>query len=121
LTRPIDHVSLNTSHSSTISGFRHNIAVVVGSLEIQLKLAGTRSLKDKRRIIRSLMEKSRNEFHVAIAEVDDQDLWGNAALGVACVSNDPIHVESILGQVVNLFDEHPEVEVANVAQEIERR
>ena len=90
-------------------------------LEISLKLAGTQSLKDKRRIIRSLAEKARNEFHVAIAEVDDQDLWGNATLGVACVTNDPVHAESVLGHVVKLFEEHPETEVANAWTEIERR
>lgn len=90
-------------------------------LEVSLNLPGTESLKDKRRILRSAIEKARNEFHVAIAEVDDQDLWGNATLGVACVSNDPLHAESVLGHVVNLFDENPDVEVANVWREIERR
>lgn len=95
--------------------------MIVGTLEISLKLEGTQSLKDKRRILRSLLQRARNDFHVAIAEVDDNDLWGNATLGVACVSTDPGHAESILGHVINLCDEHPEVEVANVLQEIERR
>lgn len=95
--------------------------VVVGILEIALKLSGPRSLKDKRRILRSLVEKARHDFHVAIAEVDDHDLWGNATIGVSCVTTDPAHAESILGHVVQLCDENPEVEVASVWQEIERR
>ncbi|MBN9502381.1 MAG: hypothetical protein BGO01_12950 [Armatimonadetes bacterium 55-13] len=95
--------------------------MVVGIMEISLKMEGTESLKDKRRILRSLLERARHDYHVAIAEVDDQDLWGNATLGVSCVSNDAAHVESIMNHVLALIDENVEVEVDNVCREVERR
>lgn len=95
--------------------------MVVGIMEISLKMEGTESLKDKRRILRSLLERARHDYHVAIAEVDDQDLWGNATLGVSCVSNDAAHVESIMNHVLALIDENVEVEVDNVWREVERR
>jgi uncharacterized protein len=94
--------------------------VVVGSLEIQLRLEGCKSLKDKRHVIRSLMDRVRREFNVAIAEVDDHDLWGNSSIGVACVSNDPQHAESILRHVIDAFDASPQVVVDSVEKSIDR-
>ena len=85
--------------------------MIVGTLELSLRLDGCYSLKDKRRILRSLMTRSRTSFQVAIAEVDDQDLWNSAVLGVACVSNAPRHAESVLQQVLELFDACPDVAV----------
>jgi uncharacterized protein len=94
--------------------------MVVGSMELHLRLEGCNSLKDKRRVIRSVMDRVRHEFHVAIAEVDDHDLWGNACVGVACVSNDPRHAESILQHVIDAFDDYATVTVESVGKSIER-
>ena len=49
------------------------------------------SLKDKRRIVRGLIDRVRERFQVAAAEVDDQDVWQTAVVGFACVSNDARH------------------------------
>jgi uncharacterized protein YlxP (DUF503 family) len=95
--------------------------VIIGSLEIQLRLEGCESLKDKRRILRSLMDRVRHEFHVAIAEVDDTELWGNATVGVACVSNSARHADSILQHVIDAFDANPSVIVESVSRSTERR
>jgi uncharacterized protein len=89
-------------------------------MEVQLRLEGCKSLKDKRRILRSVMDRVRHEFNVAIAEVEDQDLWGNACIGVACVSNDPRHAESILQHVVDAFDDYVSVSLVSAAKTIER-
>lgn len=95
--------------------------MLIGSLELSLRLDGCFSLKDKRRIIRSLTEKARNSFRVAIAEVDDHDLWNVATLGVACVSTDAGHAESILQGVVDLFDACADVAVEAAVKEIGAR
>lgn len=94
--------------------------MVVGSMEIQLRLEGCHSLKDKRQVLRSLLERVRHDFNVAIAEVDDQDLWGNATIGVSCVSNDAHHAESILQHVADSFDARPELSVESANKTIER-
>ena len=94
--------------------------MIIGTAELELRLSGCESLKDKRRILRSLLERCRREFRVAIAEVDDQDLWGNACIGAACVSSDPRHAKSILQHVINAFDEDAEVEVVSANLRIER-
>jgi uncharacterized protein len=95
--------------------------MVVGTLEIALRLDGCRSLKDKRRILRSLLDKMRNDFCVAIAEVEDHDMWGNAVVGVACVSNNAAHAESILQHVTDAFDAHPQVEIEDCRRDICRQ
>jgi uncharacterized protein YlxP (DUF503 family) len=94
--------------------------MVVGSMEMQLRLEGCNSLKDKRRVLRSIMDRVRHEFNVAISEVEDQDLWGNATIGVACVSNDARHAESVLQHVVDAFDDYVSVSVVSAAKTIER-
>jgi uncharacterized protein len=95
--------------------------VVVGTLCLCLRLEGCRSLKDKRQILRSLLDRIRRDFGVAIAEVGDYDLWGNAVVGVSCVSNDPAHVESILQHVIDAFDGSPLIEVVEAVKEVERK
>jgi uncharacterized protein YlxP (DUF503 family) len=70
--------------------------------------------------LRSVMDRVRHDFNVAIAEVDDHELWGNATIGVSCVSNDPRHAESVLQHVVDAFDDYSTVSVHGVAKTIER-
>jgi uncharacterized protein len=95
--------------------------VIVGSVEICLRLPGCHTLKEKRHLIRPLMERARRDFQVAVAEVADQDLWGNSTIGVACVTNDVAHAESVLQKVVDCFESHPEVSVEWANKEFERR
>lgn len=95
--------------------------MIVGLLELDLRLSGVNSLKDKRHILRGLIEKLRRDFQIAISEVGDHDLWGNAVLGVAAISNDTQHIESVLAKVLERIEGQPELEIAGSWQEIERR
>ena len=72
----------------------------IGVCRIALELPASHSLKDKRRVIRSIRERVRNRFNVAIAEVGSNDRWQTAELGVTCVSNDPRHAHEVLSHVV---------------------
>jgi len=76
----------------------------VGIVRIELHLPGATSLKDKRSVIRSLKEKIRHQVHASVAEVDHQDLWQRAALGVAVVSGENRQVGELLQSVRNLVD-----------------
>jgi uncharacterized protein len=95
--------------------------MVVGTLELTLRIDGAFSLKDKRRVLRSLLDHAKRDFHVAAAQVADHDLWNSAVIGIACVSNDAGHAESVLQHVLDLFDAHPEVGVEDAIKVIERR
>jgi len=95
--------------------------MVVGTLELQIRLDGCHNLKDKRRILRSLIDRCRNDYRVAIAEVDDLELWNAASIGAACVSNNAVVVESTLQRVVDCAESFAEIEVECVSREIQRR
>ena len=72
----------------------------IGTCTVELHLPGNGSLKDKRRIVKSICNRVHNQFNVAIAEVDGHDAWQAAILGIACVSNDAAHAHQTLERVV---------------------
>ena len=89
--------------------------LLVGTLILRLVMRGAFSLKDKRRIIKSLKDRIRQRFNVSIAEIGVQDTWQEAFLGIACVSSDGSFINSLLAQVRNLVAGQAGVEL--VAQE----
>ncbi|MDQ6644920.1 MAG: DUF503 domain-containing protein [Chloroflexota bacterium] len=94
-------------------------AMMIGVSQITLHLPDSQSLKDKRQIIKSVMARVRNRFEVAIAEVEEQDRWQIAVLGVSCVSNSRQHTEEILGHVRRYIEEtRPDIIVSNVESEL---
>jgi uncharacterized protein YlxP (DUF503 family) len=76
----------------------------VGIVRIELHLPGSRSLKDKRAIVRGLKDRIRARVSAAVAEVDHQDLWQRAALGVAVVSGESHHLHELLDSVRRLVE-----------------
>ncbi len=80
--------------------------MVVGTCELTLHLPENHSLKGKRQVSRSLVQRLRNRFNVSIAEVSDQDQWQTLSLGVSCVSDDPRHVNEILSKLIDFVDDH---------------
>jgi uncharacterized protein YlxP (DUF503 family) len=90
-----------------------------GFCRIKLHLSDCRSLKDKRRIVKSITSRLRNQYNVSVAEVDDQDLWQLATLGVACVTNHDQHADEILSKVVGFVtNNYPELEIVDRQTEI---
>ena len=63
----------------------------------------SRSLKDKRRAVKSIIGRVRTRFNVSIAEVDANDLWQSAVIGMACVSNDAAHAHGLLEKAVQMI------------------
>ncbi|HJW88804.1 MAG TPA: DUF503 domain-containing protein [Dehalococcoidia bacterium] len=73
--------------------------MIVGILTVRLRLPENHSLKGKRQVVKSVIQRVRNRFNVSVAEVEDQDLWQLATIGVACVSNSAAHVNEVLCKV----------------------
>lgn len=91
----------------------------IGSLTIDLFLPEAHSLKQKRSIVKSVLQRLRNEFNVATAEVGEQDRWQLARLGVVCVSSDSRYAQAQLQAVVNwIYDYRPDVQVSRADIEI---
>lgn len=95
--------------------------MVVGTLLVALRLPGAETLKDKRRVIRGLIESLRRRLGVSAAEVDDTGLVGNASIGVAFVSGSQLEVENTLNAVLEIVESRPEVEVYDLVKDFERR
>ena len=75
----------------------------VGVCKIKLRLPENLSLKGKRRVLKSITTQVGNKFNVSVAEVDDQDLWQLATLGVCCVSNNGRYTNEVLSKVVSFI------------------
>ena len=75
----------------------------LGICIIRLRLPENQSLKGKRKVLKSLITRVRNSFNVAIAEVDDQDVWQLAAIGIACISNDTQQNNRVLNSIVDFI------------------
>lgn len=73
--------------------------MVVGICRITLHIEGNDSLKGKRRVVRRVIDRTRNKFNVAIAEVDALDQHRRAVIGFAVVSNEAPHVNSMLDTI----------------------
>jgi uncharacterized protein YlxP (DUF503 family) len=92
--------------------------MVVGVMSIYAQLHEPVSLKDKRRVIKSVLAKVQNRFNMSAAEVDYQDEWHRTALGFSCVSNEAAHADSMLGAVLRFLESDPEMEIYDVATEV---
>lgn len=76
--------------------------MVVGVLKIVLSIPEANSLKDKRRVIKSVKDRLRNGFNVSVAEIGDQDIWRSARLGVAVISEDSSYANGVLSRIQDL-------------------
>ena len=92
--------------------------MIVGTLKMRFVLRESHSLKDKRSVIRSLKSILQNKFNIAVAEIDEQDVWQSAELGVATVGTDGPFVQSVLSNVVNIVRYFGGVELVDTEQEI---
>lgn len=87
------------------------------SCEVQLLLPESRSLKDKRQVLKSLKERIGNRFEVSVAEVDHNELWQRGTLGIAVVSNTTQHANEVLSRVVNFIERDLRVQLIDYYME----
>ena len=91
----------------------------VGVCRISLRLPENASLKGKRQILKSIISRVGNKFNVSVAEVDDQNLWQSAVLGICCVSNNGRYNNEVLSKVVDFIAKSRfEVEILDYEIEI---
>ena len=90
----------------------------VGVLQVELSIPAAFSLKDKRRVIKSLLERIRREFLVAAAEVDGLDTWNRSGIGIAYVANERRRAESQLQHVLNALERESDAIVMDAQIEV---
>ena len=91
--------------------------MTVGIARLTLYIPDSHSLKEKRMVLRRVKDRTRDKFNVAIAEVEDNDVWQRAVLGLAVVGNEGRFVESALDEVIRFVQ--GQAEVTNTEREIQ--
>ncbi|HEX8749774.1 MAG TPA: DUF503 domain-containing protein [Nitrospira sp.] len=94
------------------------MSVIVGLCTVELFIADSQSLKDKRQVLLSMKDRLQHKFNLSVAEVDGQDLWQKAVLALACVANDGRYVNQVLDQALNLIRSDPAVEIVQSRVEL---
>lgn len=74
-------------------------------MRFRLRIPESGSLKDKRQVVRSVAQRLRNKFQVAVAEVDDNDAWQIATIGVACVANTARQCNEVLAEIIAFVEQ----------------
>lgn len=90
----------------------------VGVLQVELRIGNAQSLKEKRHVVKSVLDRLRASFNVSAAEIDHLDAHQRAMIGFAAVSNDSAHVRGLLQQVLNHLQRHPEAQVIDSQLEV---
>ena len=92
--------------------------MIVGTLEIHILIRESRSLKARRRVVKSLKDRIRARYNVSVAEVGDLDTWQRAVLGIAVVANDRRFVNEVLSKVLGLVGSEVRAEIVEQRMEI---
>jgi len=78
--------------------------MMIGSLVLEIHIPDSSNLKEKRMVVKSIKEKLRSKFNVAVSEVDKQDLWQSAVIAVVTVAPNKLQLEKVLGSIVGFID-----------------
>jgi uncharacterized protein YlxP (DUF503 family) len=91
----------------------------IGVARVSLRLPENLSLKGKRGVLKSITGRVRHKFEVAVAEVDDNDAWQRATIGICCISNDKRHSNQVISRAVDfIINGHFDIEVLDYETEI---
>ena len=88
----------------------------VGRLELRIPASG--SLKSKRQVVKGITGGLRAKFNVAVAEVDYQELWQRASIGVTCISESGFHAQKMLKEVERFVARDGRVEIIDTASDV---
>ncbi len=92
--------------------------MVVGTFEVQFRIPGSFTLKDKRRVIKSMIARMKNLYNVSVAETDGNDNASIGVIGGACVSNSKSSVQSQLTHVRTFVESNPSIVIFDYFEEI---
>jgi uncharacterized protein YlxP (DUF503 family) len=85
--------------------------MVVGTLRMELHIPASHSLKAKRSVVNHVKERLRTRFNASVAEIDHQDLWQRAALGVAVVSGEGAGLDRVLRDILDVVEREDRLQV----------
>lgn len=88
--------------------------MIVKTLYLEMYLPQSNSLKDKRRVVKSLTQRLRQKFNVAVSEIEDSDDIRNTTIGIVTVTNYDAFADKILDKCLNLIETEYDVDIINI-------
>ena len=85
--------------------------MIIGTLQLELRFFAPQSLKEKRMLLKSLLDRVRKQFNVSIAELDGMDLWQSSVLAIAAVGGETKRVNQILDYVAEFIKSQRDIEI----------
>ncbi len=95
------------------------LKMLVGTLFIEVHIPGACSLKDKRRVVQSMVRRVQHRFNVSIAEINNVNKWQRANIGVSMVGDDWDYIQRQLQLLINYLDAEPRWDIVRI--ETDRR
>ena len=92
--------------------------MIVGAAAVEIRIHGSRSLKQKRGVVRSISQRVRNRFNLSVAEVGGWDRWQFAVLGLSAMGSDAVVVRRVLERALEFIEDLHLAEVLNTDVEI---
>lgn len=91
--------------------------MIVGILQIELRIGESHSLKEKRMVLKSLKDRLRRKFNISISEIGFQETWQRALLGVSSIGTDKGYVNGLLSSVLDWVASNRSVELVSSQME----
>lgn len=85
--------------------------MIVGIIKLEIYIPGSNSLKGKRRVLKALITRLRDRFNASVVEIDANNLWQRATLGIAVANGDSRYANKILNKIVNTVENDRNVEI----------
>ena len=92
--------------------------MIIGILQLELRFAQSHSLKEKRMTLKSIKDRLRREFNIAVAEIEDQDRWQSARLGISSIGSDKRYVNGLLSRVEQWAQRQRDAELVSSQMEL---
>lgn len=91
--------------------------MVVGVMQVEVLVPGAQSLKDKRSVLKSLRDQLRGRFNVAVAELDSNEKWQRATVGLSALADDRAYVEGLFQQIASWLRSTRLVDIIRIDEE----
>ncbi len=92
--------------------------MIVGVMEVDIRIEDSFSLKDKRRVLKSLIERTKRNFNVSIAEVDSNEVHNFATIGIATVSNSTKYIDGSFNKILDFWEYNFNIEIVDSRREL---
>ena len=92
--------------------------MIVGILQLELRIVESHSLKEKRMVLKSLKDRLRQKFNISISEIGLQDVWQGSVIGIAAIGTDKRYVNGLLSSVLDWVAAHRSIELVSTQMEI---